>query len=128
MNDPSEDPRFLPALDLIRRTGARNLQIAYSDDVDPIVWMVVVSYSMRDGQPRSSGKINAHKVGAAFTPLAAAFKLLDDALDGGRCAHCGRVTGFTPHFDAMPLADHVCWYQWDPELGTFRRGCEGDTE
>jgi hypothetical protein len=28
--------------------------------------------------------------------------------------------------DSMPLNESVCWYQWDPEMKTFRRGCEGD--
>jgi hypothetical protein len=29
---------------------------------------------------------------------------------------------------AKPLvAQVVCWYRFDPELKTFRRGCEGDT-
>jgi hypothetical protein len=125
-SSPVDDPRFIPAIDLIRRTGARDVQIRYSDDEEPVVWFVIASYSIRGGKPVSSGKINARKVGAAFDPLKAVFRFLDDALDGGQCVHCGRVTGFEPSIGPMPLDELVCWYQWDPELRTFRRGCEGD--
>lgn len=121
-----EDPRFIPAIDMIRRTGAKEVQIRFSDDESPTVWMVVAGYTWRDGKPRAQGKVNRHAVGAGLDPLSAAFSLLDDTLDGGRCEHCHRVTGFEPTIDPMPLADHVCWYQWDPEMKTFRRGCEGD--
>ena len=55
----------------------------------------------------------------------AVFRLCDQVIDGGTCTHCNRPTGFTPDLDPMPLDDIVCWYQWDPELSEFRRGCAG---
>jgi hypothetical protein len=53
-------------------------------------------------------------------------RLCAQVVDGGRCTHCRRPTGLSEDLDAMPLDRLVCWYQWDPELATFRRGCEGD--
>jgi hypothetical protein len=122
-----DEPRLTAGVDLARRTGARELQIRYSDDEQPVVWFVVASYSARDGRPRATGKINAHKVGAGFTPVEAVMALCAEAVDGATCAHCGRPCGFDEHFGEQPLDDYICWYQFDPEVKTFRRGCEGDT-
>jgi hypothetical protein len=46
-------------------------------------------------------------------------------VDGAMCAHCGKPTGLEPTLLVdMPFPEHICWYQYDPELKTFRRGCE----
>lgn len=114
--DPALDERFIPAVDLIRRTGASAFAIRYCEEEEPVVWMAVATYQ-RGGR-------EVHQVGAAFEPVGAVFSLCDALMDGGQCAHCKRPSGFTPDFDPMPADQFICWYQWDPELKTFRRGCE----
>jgi len=126
-----EDPRFVAAAKLIERTGARSFQIRYSDDEEPTVWMAVAEYHVGpSGKPVAKNKPGRKTFEAAggMTPLAAVLRLLDELLDGGECQWCHRPTGVTDDWQAdMPLADVVCWYQFDPETESFRRACEGDT-
>ena len=122
MSDPTKDPRFIAAVDLVGRTGAQAFQLRWSDDEEPILWMAVATYHVTAANAAMRG--TAHKIGVALDPLHAVFDLCDKAIDGGMCAHCRRPTGFVEDLDEMPLNDVVCWYQWDPELVTFRRGCE----
>jgi hypothetical protein len=121
------DPRMTAGIDLARRVGARTFQLRYSDDEEPVVWMAVAGFSQRNGRPVASGKVNAHVVGAALEPVGAVLSLLDELIDGAECQHCHRPAGVAHDLDEMPLGDHVCWYQFDPELATYRRACEGDT-
>lgn len=111
------DPRLAAAVELIGRTGALNYQIRYSEAEDgvPAVWAAVASYPG-----------DRYEVDAAFDPLQATFRLATRLVDGGQCSHCHRPTGFDEDFGTMPLGDLVCWYQYDPERETFRRGCEGN--
>lgn len=112
-----DDPRFTAAIDLIGRTGARGLQIRYSDDEQPIVWMAVIGH--RDG----------HEAAAGLDPLTAVMRLLDEVVDGGRCVHCRRVSGVSDDWTReQPLAEQICWYVYDPELQRFRRSCEGEAQ
>jgi hypothetical protein len=119
-----DDPRFPAALNVLRRTGARAVQIRYSDDEQPTVWFIVASYAMREGRPVGSGKINHHETAAALDPLTAVFRLCDQLVDGGTCAHCHRPTGFNKEPGALPLDRHICWWNWDPEVGKFVQGCQ----
>lgn len=112
-----KEPLLMASLDLIGRTGAKGVQLRYSDDEKPVVWMAVGTY-VRDGR-------EIHQVAADLHPARAAFKLCESVIDGGHCVHCDRPTGITEDFDPMPLSDTICWYQFDPELATFRRACEG---
>jgi hypothetical protein len=113
----AQDPRMVAAIDLIGRSGARNFQIRYSDDVEPLVWVA-------DAEWPPAGRL----CGAGFTPTEAAMALLDSAVDGGLCAHCGKPSGVTDDWRSdMPLADVVCWFVYDPETQRFRRSCEGET-
>lgn len=119
------DPRLPAAVELMRRTGATSVQIRFSDDEEPVVWMAVVEYGptsplhrVRPGGPR-------WEAAGAMSPLRAVFRLCDALFDGGQCQHCKRPTGFAEDVDPQLLEDWICWYQWDPELSTFRRGCEG---
>lgn len=109
--DPG-DPKFSAAVDLLRRTGASEFQIRYCEENKPIIWMAVVRWK------------KFWQVAAALTPVEATFRLCDLVMDGGLCNHCGKPTGFSPDLDPLPAADKICWYQYDPELETFRRGCE----
>jgi hypothetical protein len=112
------DPRFIAAVDMIRRTGASEIQIRFQDDEEPVVWFVVARYE-RDGEKRS-------EVDAAIEhPLPAILRLCERLIDGGKCVHCNRPTSFDTNFGNSFLDDLMCWYSYDPELKTFRRGCEG---
>ncbi|MCU1679223.1 MAG: hypothetical protein JWM93_3981 [Frankiales bacterium] len=116
--DIIDDPRFVAAVDLIGRTGAVDFQIRYCDEDPPVVWIAVASYR--------NGEQQVQEAAAAMRPVEAVFRLCAQLIDGGTCAHCGRGTGFHEDVDTLPAHELVCWYQWDPELATFRRGCEGD--
>jgi hypothetical protein len=110
----TEDPRLMAAIELIGRTGASEFSFRYSDDDKPTVWMAIGKWG------------NNYDAGAGTNPTIAIFRLLDQVVDGGTCTYCNRPTGFEESMDQMPLDKLVCWYQWDPELKTFRRGCGGD--
>lgn len=115
--DFPDDPILMAAVALIGRTGATQFQLRYSDDEQPVVWMAVAGYQ-RDGADR-------YQVGSGLAPREAVFSLCEALVDGGMCTHCQRPTGVSDEFDStMPLDEHICWYQYDPELKTFRRGCE----
>lgn len=105
---------LLAAIDMLGHTGAEFTQVRYCEEEDPVVWMVVGKWS---GE--------RYEVGAAMNPVRAALRLLEKVVDGGTCQHCGRPTGITEDFDEMPLDNLMCWYQYDPELKKFRRGCAG---
>jgi hypothetical protein len=117
-----DDDKLKAGLDMLRRTGAVQVQIRYSDDEKPIVWFVVAHYGDREEIERGEGQ---WEVDAAHEPVRALLRLLERLVDGGRCKHCGRATGLDPDsIETMPLNALICWYQYDPELKTFRRGCE----
>lgn len=107
--------KMTAAVDFIRRTGASSFQLRYTDDEQPLVWIAVASFGER------------HEVDASIDPERAVLRLAERLTDGGRCKHCSRPSGLDPDsLDTMPMSDMVCWYQYDPELKRFRRGCEGD--
>jgi hypothetical protein len=121
------DPRYVAAIELIRRNGARELQLRYDNEQTPIVWVAVAGFSVVDGMPSQQGEINAHQAAGGLDPLKAIFALCRACLDRrGVCTHCGRNTMFDEEFSPQPLEAFYCWYQWDPELKIFRRGCEGE--
>jgi hypothetical protein len=129
MPEPELDERMTEAIKLLQRVGARDFELRYSEpeaDGSPVVWIAIVGMSVHGGRPRGTGKINHHATASALTPESAVFGLCDDLIDGGQCTHCDRPTGFSEGFKSMPLDAAICWYQWDPEMKTFRRGCEGD--
>ena len=116
--NPDQDPRVKPAIELLGRTGADQFQLRYCDEYKPRVWIASALWN------------RTWECAAAINPIRAIFRLIDSVLDGGTCLQCGRPTGFEPSLqpETMPMNKLVCWFQWDPELKTFRRGCEGDTE
>lgn len=123
----TDDPVWQAGVDLLRRTGIREFQIRYSDDVLPVVWIAVARWQFEKGVPVADGGRTRWDAGSALTPVKAMLRLLDHALDGGLCKHCSRPSGVTTDIDEMPMEQFICWYQFDPELKTFRRGCEGAT-
>jgi hypothetical protein len=71
--------------------------------------------------------VGRHEAAAAIDPVTATLRLCAQVIDGGHCAHCHRLTIFIEDADDPgPLGRAGCVYQWDPELVTFRRSCEGD--
>lgn len=119
--------RALAAIDLLRRTGSSTFEIRYSEDNEPLVWMAITGWVVnKKGRPIKTGTPNRYEAAAALMPEDAIFRLCDLVIDGGTCLHCSRPTGFVPDIDPMPLSDLICWYQYDPELNTFRRSCEGE--
>lgn len=113
------EPFFLACVDMIGRSGAKTWELRYSEPEhkgSPVVWVAIAGYT-------TGGKW-AHLVECSLNPTQAAFKLLEEALDGGTCQHCEKPAGITEHFRGMPVPEAICWYQFDPELATFRRGCE----
>jgi hypothetical protein len=124
------DPRFIAGIDLLRRTGAQQVQVRYSDDEQPIVWMVVVGYTHQADHERRMTPLDkpVYEAAAAMNPWNAAVRLCERMIDGGSCIHCKRPAGVSDDWQHnMPLASHICWYVYDPEKETFRRSCEGET-
>lgn len=114
MPSPSEfTPKGTAAVDLIRRTGAKDFQMRFQDDMAPTVWIAVASY----GETR-------HDAAAALNPELAVFRLCEQLIDGGQCKHCERPSSFSADVEIGLLGAVTCCYSWDPELQTFRRGCE----
>lgn len=129
MSDHTLDPRFLAATKLIERTGARSFRVGYSheDDGEPIVWYATATWGIgTDGRPLPRGGRERHEAAGAINPVQAVLRLCEVVIDGGECAHCGDRTIFVPDTDTALLDRIGCVYAWDPELETFRRGCEGD--
>lgn len=126
--DVYQDPRFIALVDVIRRSGAAEIQIRYDEEQKPIVWVAVAGHKMRHGRPVSVGKVNRYETASGMDPLTACYRLAEILFDGSECTHCGRSTGITNDWTAkLPLPEHICWYVYDPEMKTFRRSCEGDT-
>lgn len=116
--NPSHDKKLAAMAALVARTGATQMQVRYSDDEQPVVWFVVAIYPN-----------DRWETGAGHDATQAAGRLLEALIDGGVCTHCQRPTAFDPDtiddtdLEAMS-GGQVCWYLYDPELATYRRGCE----
>lgn len=123
--DPFSD-RLPPLVALIGRTGAKDYRIEYTDEANgPVVWVAVVTFKQH-GSSRP-----AIVCAADVDPTRATYELAAKLVDGGTCRHCRRLSAVerldAPIGEDPVLADALCWYQWDPELRTYRRSCEGDT-
>lgn len=116
MTTPQVDDLVPAMTEMLHRMGATGAQIRYSDEQAPIVWMAVAEFE---------GPL--YQACGGLSPEAAFFRLLELLVDGGHCTHCHRPTGVTLDISQQLIPELVCWYQYDPELKTFRRGCEGDT-
>lgn len=126
-----DDDVFLAGVDLLRRTGAQGFQIRYSDDEQPVVWIAVSEWRVGRASrlvPAGRGGKRVFDTAAGLTPRRAVIRLLEQLLDGiGVCQHCGKPSSIIEEPDAEhPLHAITCVYAYDPELKTFRRGCEGD--
>lgn len=114
----AERQRLLTAgVELLGRCGARELQIRYHDDQQPVLWMAAVQVTI--------GQRSGWEAAAALDPAQAVVRLCEAVVDGGECTHCHKPTAVDAALGDRMLADLMCWYAYDPELGTFRRSCEG---
>lgn len=127
-DQPELDPKAIAAVDMLRRTGAADMQIRYSDDEQPVVWIAVARYRWANGRPQPTGPVTRWKTAAGHDPTEALLRLCEKVIDGGECVHCHRPTMFHAELDDAPtiLDPLFCSCEWDPELNTFRRACEGD--
>lgn len=109
------EPKAMAAVELLGRTGASSFGVRSSDDEQPVVWIAVVGYGGRGWE-----------AAAGHDPSEATLRLAEQLVDGGNCAHCHRPTALAmEHDETFPVPGHdCCWYAYDPELNTFRRGCE----
>jgi len=135
---PVLPPNALAVIELLRRTGAVNVEIRYSDpsedapaddDRGPVVWMAVARYPGAAGAQIADppGPRYRHEVAAAMMPADALLRLAELLIDGGECTHCHRPTVFdSDPFGAGILDAMGCVYRFDPELARYRRSCEGN--
>lgn len=117
MTEVSDDPRFLAGIEMLNRTGAKTFRVGYTPEEDgsPVVWYACAEWSY------------GADAAASLSPLYAVLRLCEQVIDGGECAHCGRLTIFEYEIDGGPFLNAMgCVYAYDPELKTFRRNCEGD--
>jgi hypothetical protein len=56
-----EDPRYIGAIELIRRVGAREIQLRYDEEQHPIVWVCTAA------ETRCSTKISRRNRWKTFT-------------------------------------------------------------
>lgn len=128
--DDTLDPRFLAGVKLLERTGAKSFQIRYDDEQEPVVWVAVGQWFVNPATMRpmaaKKGAVEHWECAAAINPVRAVLRLCDQMMDGGECTHCGKPSGVAHSPEQMPASEFVCWYQFDPELAVYRRGCEGD--
>jgi hypothetical protein len=116
----SDKDKLLAAIEFIRRCGASQVQVRYSDDEEPAVWFVVAKFDKKN-----SMGMTGFEVDASVNPVRAALRLCERLADGSKCTHCHRPVGLEPDsLLRMPFDRAICWYQYDPELKKFRRGCE----
>jgi hypothetical protein len=119
MPDPLPDiteGKFAALIDLLGRTGAEEFQVRYCEEEMPIVWIACARWG------------DIWQAAGALHPYQAMLRLAESIMDGGKCQHCKRPTAVDdkPPDPLLRLTDQaICWYRFDPELGTFRRACEG---
>ncbi len=119
---PEGDPRWIPAVDLLRRTGMREFQIRFCEEDEPVVWIAVARHDVIGGKPVAKGGSPVWSAGAGMNPTAALFALCDSLIDGGICRYCQRPAGFAPDPE-MGLLPGVCWQRWNPGRKEFSRSC-----
>lgn len=125
MTDFQLDPKFIGGVDLLKRAGVRTFRIGHTDEEEdgaPVIWHVTAIYGTVGTEP-------LFQVAAGRDPVQAVMRLCEVVVDGAHCAHCGERSIFV--HDDLAFDETIksfgldaCVYAWDPELKTFRRGCE----
>jgi len=125
MDPRLEDPRFIGAVDVIKRTGAREVQIRYSDDEQPVIWFAVAGWNVNiDGIPTKHGAGRAWETSSALHPIEAVFRLARQVVDGGQCAHCSKPAAFNTDDGDELLPEFFCWWTWNPEAAKYVQACQ----
>lgn len=132
LNPNDLDPKFTGALRLLERSGMRTFSIRWDEPEDdlPVAWVAVALWLIDPIRKRPVpepvfGHHREVKMGVGTDPVSAIVDLAGKAIDGGMCVHCSKMTGLEEAFDMPELfGEIICWQQWDPELGVFRRSCE----
>jgi hypothetical protein len=115
MDRAADQPRFVGAVDLLRRCGAQTFRIEYTDPENGVVvWTSVAQFP---GVVRCAADVD---------PLAAVHKLCEAVIDGGECAHCRKCAAFEPTVEgALEMRESAarfgnpvptCMVTWD-EVG-----------
>ena len=116
----TEKDKLLASIDFLRRIGATQVQVRYSDDEKPDIWMIVAKF-----KKKNNVAANEFEIEASLDPTRAALRLCERLADGSVCSHCHKRVALEPDSLArMPFDQLLCWYQYDPEMKKFRRGCE----
>lgn len=118
------DNRTTAATEMLGRLGADSMEVRYSEPDEGmdsvVVWIAIATFKRYEGAPP--------QVAAGLHPVHALEVLLERLMDGGECTHCRRMTTFEGDPRAItPFGRLVCAYQYDPELKTYRRSCEGES-
>jgi hypothetical protein len=119
------DDSFLAAcIDMAQRCGAREWQIRYSDDSEPVLWLAYCLCRTEDSPQMVA------QVAGGMSAEDAAFRLCERLVDGGLCTHCGKPSGLLEVEDTGPLTDvlsrAICWYRYSAPMKRFRPACRAD--
>ena len=109
---PALDPATVAAVGMFHRTGARDFSLRYSDDQQPVVWLAVVTYAG-----------GLAEVDAALSPERAILRLLERLVDGGQCAHCGRMTQAEVDGEGAVMPS-VCLLSYSPTDDRWVQACQ----
>jgi hypothetical protein len=116
--EQSVSDKVMAAIDLIGRTGAKWMQIRFSEDEEPVVWIAVAGYTER-------GVDGPMQVGAGLDAESAYMALCGALIDGGQCKHCGHRTAFADGPERGLSLGNVCRTEWDPEKKKYTQSCGG---
>jgi len=115
---PEHAEQVVAAVDMLGRTGAGAIQLRFSHDEEPVVWLAVALYE------------KGTKVAAGLDPLMALLHLCEKVVDGATCTHCERQTAFLPDDDDPGFRQwlirecRACVYGWDSATKRFARSCQ----
>lgn len=104
---------YAAAVALIGRTGATEYQFRICDG-EPEVYVSVAKWGD-----------DIYETASSTVPYQSAICLAEQVVDGGQCTHCGKPSAVSDGIETLPFSGQLCWYQYNPEMKTFRRGCEG---
>lgn len=107
---------IMACVELLSRCGANWFGLRVDESIHPFAWVATARWD------------NRWEATAGLSAEQAMFRLLQEAVDGGLCVHCEKPVGLVRAFEEELDPEHICWYQMDPELGQFRRSCEGDDD
>lgn len=112
------DPKLTAGFDMLRRTGARSVELRYQDDKEPTVWFAIGEWLVH------GHTTTTFEVDASTDPVRAVMRLCSRVIDGGQCQHCRRTSGFTSTSKPKTNQPNICWQRWHAATESFRRDCD----